>query len=183
MEMKKVTIAFSGRGTLARALAEYFLSKSWQVQGIVDRPNANQKALTELGIPVQKLSPYDIPSWKAWIGEGGLLLAGYLRLIPADLCQELKGRALNCHPSLLPRYGGKGMYGRRVHEAILAAGEKESGFTIHTLAPEYDAGEKIFQLRVPIVPGSSPKELETFIQHLERQAYPYIAEDYLLRNL
>ncbi|MGQ9864168.1 MAG: formyltransferase family protein [Bacteroidia bacterium] len=181
--MKKVTIAFSGQGTLARALGDYFLSKGWQVQGVVDRPRANQKALTDLGIPVSILPPYDISAWRAWVGKGGLVLAGYLRRIPAALCEELRGRSLNCHPSLLPRFGGKGMYGRRVHEAVLAAGEKESGFTIHILSPEYDAGEKIFQVRIPILPGTLPEQLEAFIQHLERQVYPRVAELYLLKTL
>jgi phosphoribosylglycinamide formyltransferase-1 len=97
-------------------------------------------------------------------------LAGWLHLlaIPADF----RGRVLNIHPALLPKYGGKGMYGRHVHEAVLAAGETESGCTVHFADDTYDTGPIILQKRVPVLPGDTPETLAARVFVAECEAYP-----------
>jgi len=97
-------------------------------------------------------------------------LAGYLRLlrIPPDFT----GRVLNIHPALLPKFGGKGFYGHRVHEAVLAAGERESGCTVHVCDERYDEGEILVQKRVPVLPGDDPDTLAARVFAAECEAYP-----------
>ncbi|MCL1787395.1 MAG: phosphoribosylglycinamide formyltransferase [Defluviitaleaceae bacterium] len=88
-----------------------------------------------------------------------IFLAGYLKKVGADILQAYKGRMYNIHPSLLPKYGGKGMFGIHIHTAVLAAGETETGITIHKVDPEYDTGEIIAQCTVPVEPGDTPETL------------------------
>jgi phosphoribosylglycinamide formyltransferase-1 len=99
-----------------------------------------------------------------------IVQAGLLRkyLFP----EKYKGRVLNVHPALLPKYGGQGMYGHHVHEAVLAAGETESGCTIHITDEEYDHGPIILQRSVPVLPGDTPDTLAERVQAAEREAYP-----------
>ena len=86
--------------------------------------------------------------------------------------ERLRGRVLNVHPALLPKYGGKGMYGHHVHEAVIAAGEVESGCTVHLTNERYDEGPIILQRRVPVLPGDTPDTLAQRVQAAEREAYP-----------
>lgn len=97
-------------------------------------------------------------------------LAGYLRLLRIPL--DFAGRVLNIHPALLPRFGGKGMYGHRVHEAVLAAGERESGCTVHLCDDEYDHGRVLLQTRVPVLPGDDADRLAARVFAAECEAYP-----------
>lgn len=97
-------------------------------------------------------------------------LAGYLRLLP--IAADFRGRVLNIHPSLLPKFGGKGCYGHHVHEAVLAAGERESGCTVHYCSDEYDRGEILLQKRVPVLPGDTADTLAARVFEAECQAYP-----------
>jgi formyltetrahydrofolate-dependent phosphoribosylglycinamide formyltransferase len=99
-----------------------------------------------------------------------VLQGGFLRkyLYPA----HLRGRVLNVHPALLPKFGGKGMYGHHVHEAVLAAGETESGCTVHITDFEYDHGPILVQKRVPVLPHDTPETLAARVQEAEREAYP-----------
>jgi formyltetrahydrofolate-dependent phosphoribosylglycinamide formyltransferase len=99
-----------------------------------------------------------------------VLCVGFLRkyLFP----EQYKGRVLNVHPALLPKYGGQGMYGHHVHEAVLAAGETESGCTIHITDEEYDHGPIILQRAVPVLPDDTPDTLADRVQAAEREAYP-----------
>lgn len=98
-------------------------------------------------------------------------LAGFLRLLPPEVLEAFPRRVLNIHPALLPRYGGRGMYGRHVHEAVLAAGERESGVSVHFVDREYDEGEVLHQLRCPVLPDDTPETLASRIRPLEHQAY------------
>jgi phosphoribosylglycinamide formyltransferase-1 len=88
-----------------------------------------------------------------------LLLLGYLRLLGPQTLAAFDGRVLNIHPALLPRHGGRGMYGRHVHEAVLVAGDTESGITIHRVSAAYDEGEIVAQCRVPVLAGDTPDTL------------------------
>lgn len=109
-------------------------------------------------------------SWIAELDVDLVVLAGYLRLLPIE--PDFAGRVLNIHPSLLPRHGGKGMHGERVHEAVLAAGDKESGCTVHLCDDRYDEGRVLLQARVPVLTGDSPTTLAARVFAAECEAYP-----------
>jgi phosphoribosylglycinamide formyltransferase 1 len=96
-----------------------------------------------------------------------VILAGYMRKLGPQTLKHYKGRVINIHPALLPRHGGEGMYGIRVHQAVLASGEKETGVTIHLADREYDRGAIIAQTRVPVLPGDTPETLSSRV--LERE--------------
>lgn len=101
-----------------------------------------------------------------------ICLAGYMRLLPGEVLDAFPKRVLNIHPSLLPAYGGKGMYGKRVHEAVLAAKETRSGCTVHRVGPVYDEGEIILQMQCPVLPEDTPGTLAARVLQLEHQLYP-----------
>ena len=96
-----------------------------------------------------------------------IFLAGYMRMLHISVLEKYSGRIFNIHPALLPKYGGKGMYGMNVHNAVIAAGEKESGVTIHRVNAEYDSGEIIAQTTVPVMDGDTPETLAARV--LERE--------------
>lgn len=101
-----------------------------------------------------------------------ICLCGYMTLLPSDVLRQFPNRVLNIHPALLPRFGGKGMYGHHVHEAVLAAGEKESGATVHLVTERYDEGEIVLQLRCEVRPDDTPESLAARVLGLEHAAYP-----------
>lgn len=103
-----------------------------------------------------------------------IVLAGFLWKVPSSLIQAYPNKIVNIHPALLPKFGGKGMYGNFVHEAVVAAGEKESGITIHYVDEQYDHGNIIFQASCPIVEGDTPGTVAAKIHLLEHQHYPSI---------
>lgn len=110
-----------------------------------------------------------------------VVLAGFMRLVSPVIVAAFPGRILNLHPSLLPKYGGKGMWGHHVHEAVMAAGEKESGVTVHYVNEEYDRGEILMQERVEIVDGDTPESLEAKIHQAEYRLYPRAITEALRR--
>ena len=116
-------------------------------------------------------------------GTTFIVLAGFLWLVPLTLLSAYSGRILNIHPALLPKYGGKGMYGMKVHEAVIRAGEKESGISIHYVNEHYDKGDIIFQARCPVVSGDTPETLASRIHELEYQYYPEIIEKVITGTL
>ena len=101
-----------------------------------------------------------------------LCLAGFMRLLPEEVLGAFPDRILNIHPALLPKHGGKGMYGMHVHEAVLAAGDKESGCSVHLVNERYDEGRVIFQLRCPVEAEDTPETLAARVLELEHRAYP-----------
>lgn len=101
-----------------------------------------------------------------------IALAGYLRLIPAAVIKRYPNRIVNIHPALLPRFGGKGMYGINVHRAVLEAGEKESGATVHFVNEEYDRGDIIAQQKVPVLPDDTPETLAARVLAVEHKLLP-----------
>lgn len=114
--------------------------------------------------------PSAIWSWLLELDVDLVVLAGYLRLLPIE--PEFAGRVLNIHPSLLPKYGGKGMYGDHVHRAVLAAGEPETGCTVHLCDDEYDRGRILVQARVPVQDGDDSHQLAARVFRAECEAYP-----------
>lgn len=111
-----------------------------------------------------------------------IVLAGFLWKIPDALIRAFRNRIINIHPALLPNYGGKGMYGNHVHEAVIAAGEKESGITIHYVDEHYDNGDIIFQARCPVLPGDTPELLAQRIHQLEHEHFPKVIENCLKKD-
>jgi formyltetrahydrofolate-dependent phosphoribosylglycinamide formyltransferase len=105
-----------------------------------------------------------------------IVLAGFLWKLPATLVNAYPNRIINIHPALLPKYGGKGMYGNNVHAAVIAAGEKESGITIHYVDEHYDNGDIIVQVKCAVLPGDSPDSLAQRIHKLEHEHYPKVIE-------
>jgi phosphoribosylglycinamide formyltransferase/phosphoribosylglycinamide formyltransferase-1 len=105
-----------------------------------------------------------------------VVLAGYLKRIPPKVIREYAGRIMNIHPALLPAFGGEGMYGARVHEAVIASGVKESGVTVHLVDDEYDRGPIVAQWRVPVEPSDTPDSLAARVLAVEHVVYPRAVE-------
>ena len=110
---------------------------------------------------------------------GLIVLAGFMNKISDALLTAYPGKIINIHPALLPKHGGKGMYGMHVHEAVVAAGEKESGITIHYINENYDEGDIIFQAICEVLPADTPEEVATKVHALEYAHYPHVIDDLL----
>ncbi|MFA5712697.1 MAG: phosphoribosylglycinamide formyltransferase [Bacteroidales bacterium] len=109
-----------------------------------------------------------------------IVLAGFLLKIPLCVVEEYSNKILNIHPALLPKYGGRGMYGINIHRAVIEAEENESGITIHLVDGEYDTGPKLFQAKCPIEKGESAESLAQKVHHLEWKHYPYQIYRYII---
>ncbi|WP_294627604.1 phosphoribosylglycinamide formyltransferase [uncultured Bacteroides sp.] len=108
-----------------------------------------------------------------------IVLAGFLLRVPDALLYAYPNKIINIHPALLPKYGGKGMYGDRVHRAVVAAGEKETGITIHYINEHYDEGDTIFQAACPVLPTDSPDDVAAKVHALEYEHFPLVIEKLL----
>ena len=106
-----------------------------------------------------------------------IVLAGFLWLVPEYLINKYPGRIVNIHPALLPKFGGKGMYGMHVHEAVKQSGETETGITVHLIDGNYDKGNTVFQAKVSVEPTDSPDDIANKVHKLEYQYYPKVIEE------
>jgi phosphoribosylglycinamide formyltransferase-1 len=174
-----VAVAVSGRGTnleaLLRALGPDAPARVVLVlSDRADAPALERAAVRD--IPTVTLRNHaDAREWIAALERHGvdlLVLAGYVKLVPAEVVARYRGRILNVHPALLPAFGGKGMYGRRVHEAVLASGARESGATVHLVDEVYDRGAILGQARVPVLPGDAPETLAARVLEVEHRLLP-----------
>lgn len=188
--MHSLVIFASGTGTNAQAIIDYFKGGIFAkvalivsnkedagVLKIAERENIptliiNKSAFAEESF-LQELKQYN-PSL--------IILAGFLWKIPSTIIDEFPNNIINIHPSLLPKYGGKGMYGMHVHQAVLEKGEKESGITIHIVNEVYDEGNKILQAYCIITKDDTAQTLAAKIHKLEHFFYPRTIE-YLLENI
>ncbi len=177
MERLAIIVGPRGRGTNLRALTEACRSGSIpaEVQVVVSPlpENPASEFARSNGLRLEVVPPgerYGECLLTALEGSDLVCLAGYLRLLPDEVLERYQ--VLNIHPALLPKYGGKGMYGLRVHEAVLAGGEAESGCTVHRVTPVYDEGEILVQMRCAVLPGDTPETLAARVLELEKQAYP-----------
>ena len=142
----------------------------------------------EYGIPVYHISGKthsDAAAYEAALLEvldrynvDLLILAGYMKALPASFVRRMAGRILNIHPSLLPKYGGKGFWGIHVHEAVIAAHEKESGPTVHLVSEEIDQGKILAQVKVPVLEGDTPEVLAARVLEQEHNLYWKTIRDY-----
>ncbi len=174
--MPTLAIFASGSGTNAQRIIEYFANHSDISVSLVLSNNTKAYVIDrslKLGIPHVVFNREEFYNQSKVYDElvakkiDYLILAGFLWLIPPKLLSAFSGRILNIHPALLPKFGGKGMYGQKVHEAVIAAGEKESGITIHMVNEHYDEGQIIFQAKCQILSNDTPFELAANIHELE----------------
>jgi len=173
----RVAVLVSGGGTnlqaLLDALQESPIARVTRV--ISNRPDAGALARARrAGVPTTVLRDANDPAeLQAALGDAQLVvLAGYLKLVHAAVVARFRGRMINIHPALLPAFGGPGMYGRRVHEAVLASGVKESGATVHLVDEEFDRGEIIGQEKVRVEPGDTPDALAARVLEAEHRLLP-----------
>ena len=185
MKTSRTAIFASGAGSNAENIIRYcsaYPDCGLTVPVVVcNRPDAGviERART-LGVPVRVMTRAEINDPAAMLATleeysvDSIALAGFLLMIPDFLLERYAGRIINIHPSLLPKFGGKGMYGRHIHEAVVAAGETTTGITIHHVSSECDGGRIIFQASIPVPPGATPADVETAIHALERTHYPRV---------
>nr|WP_214460558.1 phosphoribosylglycinamide formyltransferase [Flavihumibacter fluvii] len=188
----RVAIFASGTGTNAQKIMEFFdghpkikvalVVSNKNEAGVLDKAAARQVET----LVIDKESFFRGDSYIPFLKEKKIdfiVLAGFLWKIPPALITAFPSGIINIHPALLPKYGGKGMYGHFVHEAVIAAGEKESGITIHFVDEQYDHGGTIFQATCPVTPQDTPDSLAQKIHHLEHENYPRIIEQTILTQV
>ena len=185
--MKRLAILASGSGSNAEKIMEHFqnseiaeiaLVASNKTEAFVlDRAKKfNVPTFTfsrkemDAGMLLEKLQQEKID----WV-----ILAGFLLKIPVELTRAFPDRMVNIHPALLPKYGGKGMYGSFVHEAVKAAGEKETGITIHLVNENYDEGRIVFQASTPLTLDDTPDSIAEKVHALEHKHFPEVIEGLL----
>lgn len=127
--------------------------------------------VSALAVPYDPSETYGLRLLQAFEGCEWICLAGYLRLLPSEVLSAYEGRVLNIHPALLPKHGGKGMYGERVHAAVFESGDLESGCTVHYVNEQYDEGQIVLQRRCPVLPGDSVQTLAARVLEQEHLAY------------
>lgn len=180
--MTNIAIFASGSGTNAENIARIFNEGSRIRVALVvtNRRKAGVIGRMEaFGVPVEYVpnavwddEPDKVVELMRDRNIGLIVLAGFMHFVSPVIVDAFRGRILNIHPSLLPAYGGKGMYGHYVHEAVVAAGEKESGVTVHYVTEEMDKGEIVMQERVEVTPDDTPETLEAKIHPVEYSLYP-----------
>jgi len=189
--MKHIAIFASGAGSNAKQIIEYFSNHPVvQVAMVVcNKPGAGVLDIAaQYHIPALLIEKEQFFRGDAYVDElkeakiDFIILAGFLWKIPSALIQAYPNRIINIHPALLPKYGGKGMYGQFVHEAVLAAKEAESGITIHIVDELYDHGQTIFHASCSVLPGDTPATLAQRIHALEHKHYPEVIEQFIMNN-
>jgi len=185
--MKRIAIFASGSGSNAQKIIEYFSTSKEIVVDSLWSNNENAYALIraeKLGIETFTFESDEFYRSNEILDRlydhriDMIVLAGFLWLVPRNLTELFT--VINIHPALLPKYGGKGMYGANVHKAVLASKDKESGITIHQVNQDYDKGKIIFQATCPILPKDTPETLAARIHELEHEHYPRVIEEVLL---
>ena len=182
---KNIAIFASGSGSNTENIIRYF-RKSEAIQVSLVLSNRSDAYVLErarrLGVPCNVFPKED------WMAGDEILavlqeyhidfvvLAGFLVRVPDLLLHAYPNKIINIHPALLPKFGGKGMYGDRVHEAVVAAGEKESGITIHYINEHYDEGNTVFQTACPVLPTDSPEDVAKKVHALEYEHFPRVIE-------
>ena len=185
IKMKKVNIAIfaSGGGTNCENIIRYFKDSAEVCTALVVSNKADAPVLgkaLKLGVPVQIVTKAELNDETVMMpllqqyAIDFIVLAGFLPLIPDFLVEAYPRRIVNIHPSLLPKFGGKGMWGHHVHEAVKAAGEKETGMTVHWVTPVCDGGDIIAQYRVALSPEDSAEVISEKEHVLEMKYYPLV---------
>ena len=176
----RLAVLASGGGSNLQAILDYFGARSDAAKVVLVAANrAHAGALDRArsaGVPAEVIAdPADGPAIARLLDSHRvecIALAGYLKLVPREITSKWRGRIVNIHPALLPKFGGAGMYGHRVHAAVLAAGEKESGATVHEVDDAYDRGAILAQERVPVEPSDTADTLAARVLAAEHRLYP-----------
>ena len=188
MMQKRLSILASGNGTNAQQIAEYFEGRS---DVIVDSIIYNKKdayvatRAKNLGIESFYMTRHDFMSSDKVLdlmvsrGIDYIMLARFLLLVPENLLKAFPDKIINIHPALLPKYGGKGMYGHHVHEAVVANKETVTGITIHVVDHRYDCGTTLFQAKCIVKPDDSPDDVAARIHLLEKAYFPPVIDAYI----
>lgn len=188
--MKRIAIFASGSGSNAEKICEYFSGRQDVEVSLIltNNPQAGviQRA-RKLHIPVivfDRKTFYETERILELLQNNKIdliVLAGFMMLIPQFLVNGYPDKMVNIHPALLPKHGGKGMYGHFVHEAVVAAGDLQSGITIHFVNENYDEGSIIFQATCEVTPTDSAEDVAKKVQALEHQYYPSIIDEVVTR--
>jgi len=186
MKKKNIAILASGSGTNAENIIRYFSASPLASVKLVLSNNPNAYVLKRAENHAVKTCLFNREQFYnsgkvSQILKENLIdlvvLAGFLWLIPTGMIKDYPGRIINIHPALLPRYGGKGMYGIHVHRAVIESGDKESGISIHYVNERYDEGNIIFQASCPVSVNDTPETLADKIHELEHKHYPKVIEE------
>jgi len=188
--MKKIVIFASGSGTNAENIIKHFKSTNTATVVSVFTNNPNAKVIERaknFEIPTEIFSKEELFSGKVLqkiltIAPDLIVLAGFLLKLPESIVESYSNNIINIHPALLPKYGGKGMYGMNVHRAIVENKEKETGITIHFVNENYDEGNIIFQKKVTVLVTDTPEVVAEKIHELEQKYFPSVVEDVLISN-
>jgi phosphoribosylglycinamide formyltransferase 1 len=191
MSAKKFRIAVfaSGNGSNAEAIIKYFEKHQSIEVSLVLTNNPQAFVLQradQYNVPVRVFSKEQFKTSEIvlhWLQEFQIthvVLAGFLLLVPKYLISAYENKIVNIHPALLPKFGGKGMYGLKVHEAVRTAGERETGITIHVVNENYDDGEILFQGTCVVDPSFSAEQISKCVQELELEHYPKVIEKWIL---
>ncbi|MFN4233411.1 MAG: phosphoribosylglycinamide formyltransferase [Bacteroidia bacterium] len=186
----KIAVFASGKGSNAEKLIDYFnnhsiIRVSLVISNKADSPvlkMAKLKGVTGLYFNKQELENGTVENYLISQKIDYIVLAGFLLKIPEKLIHRYPNKIINIHPSLLPKYGGKGMYGIHVHRAVIQNHEKESGISIHLVNEEYDKGKILFQAKCKIEMDDTPETLANKIQALEHRFFAPCVEKYILNN-
>lgn len=185
--MKNIVLFASGNGSNAENIVRYFAGREDVAFPLLlcNKKEAYVFRRAEnLHLPARHISRQEFQS-EALVRElqripaDLIVLAGFLWLVPPAMVAAFPKRILNIHPALLPKFGGKGMYGEKVHEAVVAAKEKESGITIHAIDADYDKGSIVFQAKCPVTPDDTPDSLAQKVHQLEYTHFPQVIDQYL----
>jgi phosphoribosylglycinamide formyltransferase-1 len=189
--MANVVIFGSGKGSNARRLIAFFEGNPQvKITALVsDKPRRGFLDISydhRINLEIIKGPELADPKWinhlKLMYRPDLVVLAGYMRLIPAEFIQAFPDKIINLHPALLPDFGGKGMYGNHVHQAVIAAGKTETGISIHKVNERYDEGEILFQASCPVLPDDTAETLAARIHTLEHEHLPQVVERLLTKN-
>ncbi len=191
MDKKRVAIFASGSGSNAMNLIQHFKGHSSIEVAFVLTNNSNAgiiKKADDAGVKTIVLSNADVAQGDVLINLcneeniSWIVLAGYLRLVPADFIDSYENRIINLHPALLPKFGGKGMFGQHVHRAVVESGETESGITIHFVNSEFDKGRIIAQFRCSVNKEDTASDVDRKIRVLEQSYLPTVVEKTILNS-
>jgi len=189
--MKRIAILASGSGSNAENIIKYFAERKTATVSLLMTNKADafvierarklkvpaliftSKELRETELVIEQLKQYQIDY---------IVLAGFLLMIPENIIRMYPQKIINIHPALLPNYGGKGMYGNFVHEAVIREKQKESGISIHFVNENYDEGQVIFQAKCPVEPWDTPDSLAAKIHELEYRYFPEVIERVIMRS-
>lgn len=192
MEGFRICVFASGSGTNAEKIIQYFQNRKTAavVLVITNKPDAQViERARLLHVPCEIFSKNDLADTQKVDDVLQLhrithiVLAGFLLQVPTRLIRLFPGRIINIHPSLLPKFGGKGMYGIKVHEAVKAAGETETGITTHLVNERYDEGKIIFQAKCPVLPNDTPEQIAEKVQRLEHEHFAKEVEKWVNQSL